>query len=306
MKSGASESNYVYLSKHYQFPDHVCVSHSPQEAISSNRPIKIIWSQHSYDQPCYLNFDHTQVDYIVCPSQWLKSQFIHYLKIPADKLMVIPNGVSDKFTYSDKKTKTLIHTSIPYKGLSLLPRIFPIVRKAHPDCVLKVFSSMDLYGAVLDDPYVEVYSELIRMPNVLYSPAVDSDILVEHYRDSALFVHPNIWEETACVSLMEAQRSGCYPILTDIGALSETCGEIGTLVPIDGKQTTTGWEVSNRFINTFAQAIIDALDHFDNNRDFYDEVSRAGALHAARNHDWSVIAEQWQTFIRKINEKVRS
>lgn len=301
MKSGATESNYVYLSKYYQFPNNVCVSHSPQEAAQSDKPIKIIWSQHSYDQPCYLNFDHNTVNYIVCPSNWLKQQFIKYHKVPEHKLVVIPNGVSDKFKYSDKKTKTLIHTSIPYKGLVLLPHIFPIVRRAHPDCILKVFSSMSLYGEVHDDPYIDTYSELIRMPNVLYSPAVDSDVLVKHYQDAAFFVHPNIWEETACVSLMEAQRSGCYPILTDIGALAETSGEIGTLIPIDGKQTTTGWSVSSQFINTFAGAIIAALDHFDNNRDFYDEVSRACALHAAQNHDWSVIAAQWQDFIRKIN-----
>jgi glycosyltransferase involved in cell wall biosynthesis len=162
---------------------------------------------------------------------------------------------------------------------------------------------MSLYGNVQDDPYVDTYSELIRMPNVLYSPAVDSDVLVKHYQDAALFVHPNIWEETACVSLMEAQRSGCYPILSDIGALAETCGEIGTLIPMDGKQTTSGWSVTEQFINTFAGAIIAALDHFDNNRAFYDEVSRAGALHAAQNHDWSVIAAQWQNFIRNIHGK---
>jgi glycosyltransferase involved in cell wall biosynthesis len=303
MKSGATESSYYYLSKYFQFPDNVYVGHDPHAVAQSTKPIKIIWSHHSYDQPCYAGFDHNTVDYIVCPSLWLKQQFIKYHKIPEHKLVVIPNGVSDKFQFSDKKTKTLIHTSVPYKGLILLPHIFPIVRKAHPDCILKVFSSMSLYGEVKDDPYIDVYSELIRMPNVLYSPAVDNDYLVEHYQDAALFVHPNIWEETSCVSLIEAQRSGCYPILSDIGALSETCGEIGTLVTMDGKQTTSGWSVTEQFINTFAAAIIAALDHFDNNRAFYDEASRAGALHAAQNHDWSVIAAQWQNFIRNINGK---
>ena len=303
MKSGATESNYVYLSEYYQFPDNVCVSHSPQEAAASDKPIKIIWSQHSFDQPCYLNFDHNTIDYIVCPSRWLKEQFIKFHKVPDHKLVVIPNGVSDKFKYTDKKSKTLIHTSIPYKGLVLLPHIFPIVRKAHPDCILKVFSSMSLYGEVKEDPYTEVYSELIRMPNVLYSPAVDSNLLIEHYQDAALFVHPNIWEETACVSLLEAQRSGCYPIISDIGALPETSGEIATIIPIDGRSTTTGWHVTEQFINNFADAIIQALNHFDKNRDFYDEVSRACALHAAQHHDWAVIAEQWKTFIGNINAR---
>ena len=31
MKSGATETAYVYLSEHYQFPDNVFVSHLPEE-----------------------------------------------------------------------------------------------------------------------------------------------------------------------------------------------------------------------------------------------------------------------------------
>lgn len=306
MKSGATESNYIYLGKYLEFPKHIFVSHDVQAIKLSSAPIKIIWSQHSYDQPCYLNFDHRVCDYIVCPSLWSKQQFIKYHKIPEHKLVVIPNGASDKFSYSDKKTKTLIHTSIPYKGLELFPLIFPIVRAAHPDCVLKIFSSMDLYGPVEDDPYVEIYSQLIRMPGVEYSPAVDSDELVKEYQNAALFVHPNIWEEGGCVSLMEAQRSGCYPILSDIGALPETSGEIATIIPMEGTPSSIGWQVSDQFINNFAQGIIDALNFFDNDREYYNEISRQCALHAARNHDWAVIAEQWKKLLRMINEKVGS
>ena len=69
--------------------------------------------------------------------------------------------------------------------------------------------------------YIELYEELKKLPNVEYSAAVDQEELVEHYQDAAFFIHPNIWEETFCVSMAEAMKCGAYPIITNIGALSE-------------------------------------------------------------------------------------
>ena len=79
---------------------------------------------------------------------------------------------------------------------------------------------MSLYGP-LNDPYLELYEDLKKLPNVEYSQAVDQEELVAHYQDAAFFIHPNIWEETFCVSMAEAMKSGCYPIITNIGALSK-------------------------------------------------------------------------------------
>ena len=49
--------------------------------------------------------------------------------------------------------------------------------------------------------------------------------MIEHYQESAFFIHPNIWEETFCVSMAEAMKCGCYPIITNIGALPEVATE---------------------------------------------------------------------------------
>ena len=141
MKSGASESSYVFLEEHYKFPENIIVSHLPQELQQSNKPVKVLWTQHSYDQPHYLNFDFSICDLIVSPSNWCKEQFIKYHHIPEDKIKVIPTGVSSKFTYSKNKSKTFIYTSIPYKGLEVLAKIIPHI----PEATFKIFSAMNLY-----------------------------------------------------------------------------------------------------------------------------------------------------------------
>lgn len=295
MKSGASESSYVFLEEYYKFPENVIVSHLPQELQQSNKQYKVLWTQHSYDQPHYLNFNFSICDLIVSPSNWCREQFIKYHHIPENKIVVIPTGVSKKFTYSNKKSKTFIYTSIPYKGLEVLARIIPHI----PEATFKIFSAMNLYD-IQEDPYNELYEYLKSLPNVIYSPAVDQAELIEHLQDAAFFVHPNIWEETFCVSLAEAMSCGCFPILTDIGALPEVSNEIANIVSMEGTRTTRGYEVTDLFLNNFINACKSALHFFDNDRDYYNQISQSASRFASETYDWKRIAEIWKTTIQSL------
>ena len=297
MKSGASESSYFFLEEYYKFPENIIVSHLPQELQQSNKPIKVLWSQHSYDQPVYLNFDFSICDLIVSPSNWCREQFIKYHHIPEDKIVTIPTGVSKQFTYSNKKSKTFIYTSIPYKGLAVLAQIIPHI----PEATFKIFSAMNLYD-IQEDPYTKLYEYLKSLPNVIYSPAVDQAELIEHLQDAAFFIHPNIWEETFCVSLAEAMSCGCFPILTDIGALPEVSNEIANIVPMEGTRTTKGYEVTDNFLNNFINACKSALHFFDNDREYYNKISQSVSNYATETYDWKKIADTWKTTIQSLGE----
>jgi glycosyltransferase involved in cell wall biosynthesis len=300
MKSGATETAYIYLSEHYQFPDNVFVSHLPEEIKKSNHPYKILWAHHAYDQPVFVNFDHHTVNHIVSPSQWNRDQLVKYHNVPEYKISVIPNGVSDIFSYSDKKTKTMIYTSIPYKGLEVLSKIIPRIHQVHPDTKFKIFSSMSLYGPS-NDPFIELYDHLKKLPNVEYSAAVDQEELVSHYQEAAFFIHPNIWEETFCVSMVEAMKSGAYPIITDIGALTEVAGENNaSVVPIDGNPTSKGYQVTEDFINNFTETCCKALDYFDKEQPYYYKVSKIISDYVSEKYNWSSISEQWKSLILTI------
>ena len=141
MKSGASESSYFFLEQYYKFPENVIVSHLPQELQQSNKSIKVLWAHHAYDQPHYLNFDFSICDLIVSPSNWNREKLIKYHHIPDEKIIVIPNGVSKQFAYSNRKSKTFIYTSIPYKGLEVLAQIIPLF----PEANFKIFPAKNLY-----------------------------------------------------------------------------------------------------------------------------------------------------------------
>ena len=300
MKSGATESSFHYLSQYYEFPEEVEVSHLPEELKKSNKPYKVLWAHHAYDQPAFLNFNHETVTHIVTPSHWAKEQLIKFHNVPKDKITVISNGVNDIFTYSENKTKTFIHTSIPYKGLELMPAIIQRIQQVHPDAKFKIFSSMSLYGP-MNDPYLELYEELKKLPNVEYSAAVDQEELISAYQESAFFIHPNIWEETFCVSMAEAMKCGAYPIITSIGALSEVAGDnFASVVSLEGTRTTTGYEVTENFLNTFAGVCCTALDYFEGDRTYYNQISKSLSNHISQKCDWKKIAQQWKKLITKI------
>ena len=303
MKSGATETSYMYLQEHYTFPQNVFVSHLPEELKKSNHPYKILWAHHAFDQPLFLDFDHNLVNHIVSPSQWNKEQFIKFHNVPEDKITVIPNGVSDIFSYSDEKTKTMIFTSIPYKGLGILSQVIPLIHQKHPDVRFKIFSSMSLYGN-LNDPYIETYEALKLLPYVEYSPAVDQLDLVKHYQESAFFIHPCIWEETFCVAMCEAMKSGAYPIVTNIGALPEVAGERNaSVVPIDGKNTSKGWEVTETFLNNFTETCCQALNFFDKDKQYYNQVSKTISDYVSEKYNWKTIATKWKNLINSFVEQ---
>lgn len=300
--SGATETCFEYLHQHYSIPENVFISHLPEEIKKSNHQYKILWAHHAYDQPVFLNFDHTIVDHIVSPSQWNKDQFIKYLNVPEHKISVIPNGVADMFTHSNQKTKTMIFTSIPYKGLEVLAKIIPMIHQVHPDTKFKIFSSMSLYGPSMD-PYLELYEHLKKLPNVEYSSTINREDLVKHYQESAFFIHPNIWEETFCVSMAEAMRCGAYPIVTNIGALAEVAGEKNaTIVPIEGTPTSKGYQVTENFLVNFANACCLALEYYDKEPQFYREVSKLISDYVTEKYDWKKIAEQWKLLINNLTQ----
>ena len=301
MKSGATETSYMYLQEHYKFPDNVFVSHLPDQIKLSDHPYKILWAHHAYDQHLFFEFDHNIVNHIVSPSEWNRQMFIRFHKVPEDKITVIPNGVAEMFSYSDKKTKSMIYTSIPYKGLEVLAKVIPLVHKKHPDTTFKIFSSMSLYGDDQLDTYIDTYDLLKSLPNVEYSRATDREKLVEHYQEAAFFVHPNKWEETFCVSMTEAMRCGAYPIVTNIGALAEVAGENNAqIVPIEGKHTNKGYEVTNNFINNFAETCCLILDHYDKDKSYHKQVSKRISDYVIEKYNWKIISDQWKTLIHRI------
>jgi hypothetical protein len=287
MISGATESSFRYLNLKTDRRIHFDPAQQPE----------ILWAHHSYDQPIYQTPHLYAIPHIVCVSDWQREQFVRYLRIPPHRMRVIRNGGADVFSYSGApKSKTLIYTSTPFRGLEYVPQIWKRVIEKHPDAHLKIFSSMRLYGLTDGPEYSKLYKELDSLPNATHYYPVAHEELSHHLADACIFFYPNTWEETSCVSLIEAMRSGCIPITSDIGALPETSLGLGVSVPMTGHTTSRGWIPDDAFIERFADRTVELLNCFDSDLLNYQAVSAQACAH----YDWTAIRNTWYEYLEEI------
>lgn len=298
MISGATQSSFLFLLDHYKQQRNVRIHYNPHELLNLGGDIKILWAHYSYDQPLMQNVIWSKIDHVVCVSEWQRNCYIKHFKLPEQKVSVIRNGGAEYYNYDGrKKSKTLIYASTPFRGLEYIPYVFSRVLEKHPDAHLKVFSGMNLYGSD-DDPHHRLYEELKELKNTTYSPAIPHKELAEHMKEAAFFAYPNTWEETSCVTLIEAMRTGCYPVISNLGALPETSCGYGTIVDFKGKWMPEGLDLSVESLNEYAETLIAELDNFDTNT-YYNRIKEMSD-YACNKYDWKIIADEWKTLTDKL------
>lgn len=112
-----------------------------------------------------------------------------------------------------------------------------------------------------------------------------------------MFVYPSIFEETSCVSALEALASGVHVITNNFGALYETCAE---------------WPVYVNYSNDFLQMALDTAsaievaanylhenyiqDHLNEQQKFY-----------KRFYNWKKRGIEWTQFLKgALSERKKS
>ncbi len=272
-------------------------------ALPAGKPA-ILWTQHAHDQPAMQSLrDPTVVqlwDRIVCISDWQKSMFEQHLGVPAAKMEVLRNAISPAFEnmfssvsqLTDAKSKELrlTYTSTPFRGLDLLIACFPSIHRRHPTSRLDVFSSMQVYGQTdAQDPYTALYAQAKKTPGISYRGSVSQSELAEELAGVTMLTYPNTFAETSCIAAMEALAAGLYVVSSDLGALSETCGDWARLVPPVGKDRT-----HEQFAVDFVRQVDHALNELqaDRSRWFQRAFEQSQAIN--KTCTWDIRATQWQ------------
>jgi UDP-glucose:(glucosyl)LPS alpha-1,2-glucosyltransferase len=234
---GGTELQYQLLYKYVDnsLLDNFLITTSVPEKIPlSKDKINILWQQNSYDQPNLINWfsnkdNHNKYDFYVFNSHWCFEKFRMRFKIPENKSTVIKNAVepfpTKKFVRGDKVK--LIYHSTPWRGLNVLLGAMQLVK--NKDVELDVYSSTQIYGDTFkksnDDYYKGLYDQAKALPNVNYIGYVSNEEIRKNLQSYDLYCFPSIWEETSCISAIEALSAGLHMITTNYGALFETCSE---------------------------------------------------------------------------------
>ena len=242
---GGTELQFEYLRKHVdpKLLDQVQICTSIPEKIKLHpTKVNILWQKNSYDQPNLAPWfqdksNHDKYDWYVFNSNWSFEKFIKVFDLPTEKCLVIKNGVDTiepiPTIYKKGDPIKIIHHCTPWRGLSVLLGAMQLVK--NPLITLDVYSSTEVYGKSFyeqtDHEYHDLYDQARQLPNVNYIGYKPNEYIKEHLKDYRLFVYPSIWEETFCISALEAMAAGLYCVTTNYGALYETGAEFPMYIP---------------------------------------------------------------------------
>ena len=241
---GGTELQLEYLSKYVpkEILDQVQITTSVPEKIPLHpTKMNILWQKNSYDQPNLSNWfkdksNHKKYDWYVFNSHWNYEKFRMMFDVPTERCLVIKNGIDNIKVRDIKKKKDkvkLIFHPTPWRGLNVMLAAMQYIK--NPNVILDVYSSTEVYGEDFkkanDDQYKELYEQAKELPNVNYIGYKPNEYIKEHLHEYDIFAYPSIWEETSCISAIEAMAAGLYLITTDYGALYETCAEFSSYVP---------------------------------------------------------------------------
>jgi glycosyltransferase involved in cell wall biosynthesis len=73
------------------------------------------------------------------------------------------------------------------------------------------------------------YLRSFATPNVEFTGRVSDEALLDYYRSAAIYVQPSLHEGFG-MSVAEAMLAGCFPVITEAGALPEVTGDCGRRV----------------------------------------------------------------------------
>lgn len=213
----------------------------PQQVTLEDKP-RILWLQDLPQDPasaCLTDAEfRRKFNRIVFVSHWQQQQYNMALRIPFHDGVVIKNAVPllrptwPKPLFDGKLR--FIYTSTPHRGLAIVAAAADLLAKERQDWELHVWSSLKTYGwDEADKQFQQLYDNLAANPCVTYHGSGSNAQVRQACLDAHIFLYPSIYAETSCMSAQEAMMAGCLAIVSNFGALPETCGEWAWIFPID-------------------------------------------------------------------------
>lgn len=183
-----------------------------------------------------------------------------------------------------KKKNSVGYFSAYYRGLEVLLKMWPSIRKEVPDATLDVYYGWESWVAVQgeDDFYQRMEARFAELADqgVTVHGRVSHEELAKAMKEIQVWAYPTQFEEIHCITALKAQEAGCYPVVTNVAALNETvqCGDV-----IKTKRIYADEYKQQKFI----QAVVDAL-----------KEGKVGT--PVPNTDWSDVAKEWDAAIKEL------
>jgi len=193
---------------------------------------------------------HPKLKNIFCLTEWHKqfflSQFPQFQNITKAFHYGIDMNTFGNVAENEKVRHSFIYSSFPNRGLIILLKMWPEIKKIWSDATLNIYS--DVYGKWTNDNFPD---EMKEIQNILFEDYKDDDsinyygwvskkILADAWKKSDVWFYPCKFAETFCLTALEAATTKTLCITNHLAALQDTVGDRGLVVK--GDATTMEWQ----------------------------------------------------------------
>ena len=225
---------------------------------------------------------------VLCLSEWHYEEFTQKYEVLKHKTIPfyyginIPNSVCNKIPYK------FIYSSFPNRGLINLLEMWPIIYQRQPLASLHIYSDVD--GEWVNTVSKEMMQKIktilknISHMNIYYHGWVNKSILSESWKTADIWLYPCIFEETFCLTAMEAAINKSLVITNDLAALKNTVNG-GIMIP---------GEINDDWKNKALHEIFIYFDNRDN--EIYKNLINQNYLWASK-YTWEDRAKKLQNYI---------
>lgn len=166
---------------------------------------------------------------VIVPLTAVKKDLVSAFHVPETKIAVTPEGYDVNISATRKKAMRklpfkhyflYVGNAYPHKNLQLLIKAFKAFSNAHPE------KEIGLVLVGKDDYFYKTIREKIKqesVENVIHATDVSDEELSVFYNQAIGLISPSLMEGFGLTAL-EAIALACVPIVSDIPAFHEVCG----------------------------------------------------------------------------------
>lgn len=232
------------------------------------------------------------IDLVIFVSQWQANKISGEESIPIENGLVSSNGVAmERFDalreHVERVPGKCIHLATPERGLEPLLDIWPGIQTRYPDASLHLFSSFKGWRVNETDNASMchgIYERIDKLMNegfaIINHQHAPAPEIRRHLLESQLYLYPTRhFNETCCISALEASAAGVPIIATARAALNERV-----------EHCHTGYLVQEGFGHdeSFTGLIVRTLY----NQEHWRQLSEA-SVEMARRYDYARLVQDW-------------
>tara|TARA_R110000772_G_scaffold53748_2_gene122868 strand:- start:5950 stop:6918 length:969 start_codon:yes stop_codon:yes gene_type:complete len=232
---------------------------------------------------------------LVFVSNWQLGTYNMALGVPFHESIVIKNAI-EPIPYAQKTNDQirLIYHTTPHRGLQILVPVIEELAKHHGNAIhLDIYSSFEAYGwKERDEPYLDMFERAKEHPNMTYHGFQPNDVVRDALQQAHIYAYPNIWQETSCISVIEAMSAGCEVVCPNLAALPETTAGFASMYQYS--------EDMNHHANVFANWLHQAIGR---HRDDDNQKKLMFAKNYIDNfYNWDLRAAEWTGLLQALSK----